>query len=69
LGIFLFRQYLTRFAPASVYGPAGSLVVVMLWVFYSSQIFLFGAELTKNVAKKYRKPVQPANYAMCRPIS
>ena len=66
-GNFLICQYLYRAAPASVYGPAGSLVVVMLWVFYSSQILLFGAELTKNFANKYGKPMQPANYAMCRP--
>src|SRR5262249_24095803 len=38
LGNFLICQYLSRAAPASVYGPAGSLVVVMMWVYYSSQI-------------------------------
>jgi membrane protein len=67
LGNSLICQYLYRAAPASVYGPAGSLVVVMLWVFYSSQTLLFGAELTKNFANKYGKPMQPANYAICRP--
>jgi membrane protein len=50
LGNFLICQYLYRAAPAPVYGPAGSLVVVMLWVYYSSQILLFGAEFTKNFA-------------------
>jgi membrane protein len=64
LGNFLICQYLSRAAPASVYGPAGSLVVVMLWVYYSSQILLFGAEFTKNFANKYGKPMQPAKYAM-----
>jgi membrane protein len=66
LGNFLICQYLYRAAPASVYGPAGSLVVVMLWVFYSSQILLFGAEFTKNFATKYGRSMQPAKYAMAR---
>jgi membrane protein len=64
LGNFLICQYLYRAAPASVYGPAGSLVVIMLWVYYSSQILLFGAEFTKNFANKYGKPMQPAKYAV-----
>jgi membrane protein len=66
-GNYLISQYLYRAAPASVYGPAGCLVVVMLWVYYSSQILLFGAEFTKRFADRYGKPVRPANYAMCRP--
>jgi membrane protein len=42
-------------------------VVVMLWVYYSSQILLFGAELTKTFADKYGQPMRPAKHAMCRP--
>jgi membrane protein len=67
LGDYLFSQYLWYAAPASVYGPAGSLVVVMLWVYYSSQILLFGAVFTKQFASRFGKPVEPAPYAMCRP--
>jgi membrane protein len=67
LGNYLICLYLYRAAPASVYGPAGSLVVVMLWVYYSSQILLFGAEFTKHFAMKFGVPMQPAAYAMCRP--
>jgi membrane protein len=66
LGNFLICQYLCRFAPTFVYGAAGSLVVVMLWVYYSSQILLFGAEFTKNFANRYGEPMRPADYAMCR---
>src|SRR5262249_26381720 len=66
LGNYLICQYLCRAAPAFVYGAAGSLVVVMLWVYYSSQILLFGAEFTKNFANKYGEPMRPAAYAMCR---
>lgn len=40
--------YLGRSAFASIYGAAGSLLVLLLWAYYSAQIFLFGAELTKS---------------------
>ena len=66
LGNYLFCQYLSWAVPGSVYGPAGSLVVVMLWVYYSSQILLFGVEFTKQFANKYGHPTRPAGYAMCR---
>jgi membrane protein len=62
-GNFLFGQYLVRAAPASAYGPAGSLVAVMLWVYYSSQILLFGAEFTKHFADRFGVPVRPAAHA------
>jgi membrane protein len=67
LGNFLLGQYLVRAVPASIYGSASSLVVVMLWVYYSSQILLFGAEFTKHFANKHGNRMRPADYAMCRP--
>jgi membrane protein len=42
--------YLGRAAPSSPYGAAGALIVLMFWTYYSAQIFLFGAELTKAIA-------------------
>jgi membrane protein len=66
-GNYLFCQYLCWAAPLAVYGPASSLVVVLLWVYYSSQMLLFGAAFTKQFANKYGKPMRPADYAMCRP--
>ncbi len=47
LGKYLIAFYLTRVAPASTYGAAGSLVLVLLWVYYSSLILFFGTALTK----------------------
>jgi membrane protein len=47
LGKFLIGLYLGRSGVASVFGAAGSLVAVMVWVYYSAQIFLLGAEFTK----------------------
>ncbi|HEX4928247.1 MAG TPA: YihY/virulence factor BrkB family protein [Burkholderiales bacterium] len=46
LGKFLIGLYLGRSAIASTFGAAGSLVVLLVWVYYSAQIFLFGAEFT-----------------------
>lgn len=46
-GQFLISLYLTQTAPASAYGAAGSLVIVLMWVYYSSLILFFGAALTR----------------------
>lgn len=46
-GQFLISFYLTHAAPMSTYGAAGSLVMVLLWVYYSSLILFFGAALTR----------------------
>jgi membrane protein len=45
-GKFLIGAYLGRNGVSARFGPAGSLVVVLLWVYYSAQVFLFGAEFT-----------------------
>ena len=47
VGRYLIAFYLTYTAPASTYGAAGSLVLVLLWVYYSSLILFFGAALTR----------------------
>jgi membrane protein len=49
-GKFLLALYLTRVGVGSVYGAAGSLVVLLVWLYYSAQIFLFGAEFTRVYA-------------------
>ncbi|HEY1376424.1 MAG TPA: YihY/virulence factor BrkB family protein [Gemmataceae bacterium] len=67
LGNYLICQYLCRFAAGGVYGAAGSLTVVMLWVYYSSQILLFGAEFTRHFADRHGEPIRPAAHAMCHP--
>ena len=48
LGKLLIGLYLGKSSVASSFGAAGSLVIVLLWVYYSAQIFLFGAEFTKT---------------------
>jgi membrane protein len=46
-GKSLIGWYIGSSATASSYGAAGALIVLMLWIYYSAQIFLFGAEFTK----------------------
>lgn len=53
IGRFVLGLYLGGGAVASPYGAAGSLVVVLLWIFYSAQILLFGAEFTQVYAHRH----------------
>jgi len=48
IGKFAIGIYLGKSAFASVYGVVGSFLVLLLWVYYSAQIFLLGAEFTRN---------------------
>lgn len=61
IGQYLLAWYLGRASTASVYGAAGSLVVVLLWLYYASQIFFFGAEFTRVSAERrgLRAPARP----------
>ena len=54
LGKFLLGLYLSRSAIVSSYGAAGSLVVLLVWIFWSANILLFGAEFTKVYAQERR---------------
>ena len=47
-----------------MYGAAGSLVVILMWVFYSSIIFFFGAEITQQYAEMYAHNIVPKDYAV-----
>lgn len=50
VGKYLLGLYLTRAGVGSTYGAAGSPVVLLVWVYYSAQLFLFGAEFTRIYA-------------------
>src|SRR5260221_2548775 len=56
VGKLLIGLYLGKSSIASAYGAAGSLVVLMVWVYYSAHIFLFGAEFTWVYAHEYGSP-------------
>ncbi len=53
IGKSLIAVYLGRAGAASIYGAAGSLVLLLLWVYYSVQILLFGAEVIDVYARRY----------------
>ena len=52
-GQTLIGYYLANFITANIYGAAGGIIVLLIWVYYSAQIFLLGAEFTKVWAKHY----------------
>jgi membrane protein len=56
IGKTLIGLYLGRSSVASVYGAAGSLIVILLWVYYSAQIVFFGAEFTKVYSRRFDGP-------------
>lgn len=60
IGRELIAFYLARFSLTSMYGTAGSFVAVLLWVYYSAQIFLFGAEFTQVYARRCGLEIKPA---------
>jgi membrane protein len=64
IGKFLLGLYLGSGAAGSAYGAASSLVTLLLWVFYSAQILLFGGEFTKVYADFYGSPVLPDQHAV-----
>jgi membrane protein len=64
IGKFALGFYLGRSGAASSYGAAGSLIVLLLWVYYSSQIVFLGAELTQVYANRFGSHVSPANNAI-----
>ena len=56
--------YLGSGAAGSAYGAASSLITLLLWIYYSSQILLFGAEFTQVYADEFGSPVEPNKYAV-----
>lgn len=62
IGKYLLGLYLAN--AGSAYGAAGSLVVFLLWVYYSAQIIFFGAEFTQVFATRYGSGIRPAANAV-----
>lgn len=56
--------YISKSHVGSTYGAAGSLIVLLLWIYYSSIILYLGAEFTKAYAVKYGAPIMPNDYAV-----
>lgn len=64
IGRALLGLYLGRSSVASPYGAAGSLVVLVVWVYYSAQILFFGAELTQVFARTFGTKIVPSEHAI-----
>lgn len=62
-GSFLIGTYIGRASPASMYGAAGTLVVLLLWIYYTTQIFFFGAKFTQAWARRHSRDIAPRAYA------
>ncbi|GAB4522369.1 MAG: YihY/virulence factor BrkB family protein [Anaerolineae bacterium] len=72
IGQVLLGLYLGNSSTASAYGAAGAFVLVLLWIYYSAQIVLFGAEFTQVYARRRGKTIlpdvyNPEAYASIRP--
>ena len=64
IGKWALGLYLGSGTAASAYGAASSLVTLLLWAYYSSQILLFGAEFTQVYANEFGAPLEPDKYAV-----
>ncbi len=64
IGKLLIGLYLGSSSIASTFGAAGSLVVILLWVYYSAQILLFGAEFTQVYARRHGSHIRPTDNAV-----
>ncbi len=60
LGRLALGLYLGQGSFGSSYGAAGSLVIIMLWIYYSAQILFFGAEFTQVYATRYGSHIEPS---------
>lgn len=67
IGQLLIGLYLGQSSVASSYGAAGSVMVLLLWVYYSSQILLLGAEFTRVYAQRHGAALQPESFATPQP--
>jgi membrane protein len=64
IGRFAISFYIGKSDFGNSYGAAGSLVVLLVWVYYSSLILYFGAEFSKAYAIRYGSGIHPKDYAI-----
>ncbi len=64
VGKFLIGLYIDHSKVGGAYGPAGAIIVLLTWVYYSSIIVLMGAELTRGLADARGKPIRPNEHAI-----
>ena len=64
LGRFLIGLYINYSGTGTAYGAAGSLIIILVWVYYTAAILYFGAEFTKVYAEYVGARIEPADYAV-----
>jgi membrane protein len=64
LGRYAIGLYIDKVGPGSTYGAAGSLIVILVWVYYAAAILYFGAEFTQVYTEKHGRRIEPATYAV-----
>lgn len=69
LGKYLIGIYIEKGSTVSAFGAAGSIIVILLWIYYTSIILYFGAEFTQAYAEKYDGGIEPSKYAVFTKIT
>jgi len=64
VGKYALGLYLGSGAPGSAYGAAGSLITMLIWIYYAAQIVLFGAEFTRVYAQERGRGIRPSKHAV-----
>ncbi|GAB3543135.1 YihY/virulence factor BrkB family protein [Spirosoma fluminis] len=64
LGRYLIGLYIETTSTSSTYGAAGSLIVILTWIYYTAAILYFGAEFTLAYANHFGVKIEPASYAV-----
>ncbi|KAA9340304.1 YihY/virulence factor BrkB family protein [Adhaeribacter soli] len=64
IGKFLIGWYLSFSDVGSAYGAAGSVIIILVWIYYSSLIVFFGAEFTQQYVNRFGAKVRPKSYAV-----
>jgi membrane protein len=64
IGKFLLELYFTQSSPASAYGAAGLIVLLLLWVSYSCLILFYGAEFILVYVNRYDNGIKPSSKAL-----
>jgi len=64
LGRFLISWYLGQGDVGSAYGAAGSIIIILVWIYYSSLIIFFGCEFTQQYANSFGEKIRPKSHAV-----
>ncbi|GAB3017651.1 YihY/virulence factor BrkB family protein [Niabella terrae] len=64
IGKVLIDLYITKSNPGAIFGAAGTLILILLWIYYTAFILYFGAEFTQVYAERYSERIRPNKYAV-----